>query len=398
MTVQIKEAAGTAVKTGPGRVKLTIISPGQGSSGNYSPEVLEQAAKDRVWPRGTQSHLDHNTEAERMERPEGSLRNLAGVLLEDAYVDTDGSLVAETRISSAWRDFVDDFGEFIGASIVASAEVSESKDGPVIERLIPSPFNRVDLVTVAGRGGRIAEVLEAAKVIEQRSVVQETTANDVDNYLRTAVRDAHRTDDDWAWLQDHDDTYVYYEQHGKTFRQQYTLDGVNVTLTGEPVEVRRRVEYDTLTTPEPEPTDTPSSPAGVTETQKEDAPMATTQIEEAELTELRESAGRVQTLEAELATERATRAEEATNARVAQAEAIVNEAFGDDAPAFLVESAKTLATAEDFDADALRTQATEAAAKIAEAHGAGTPRGNGETVTEAKTYTADDTITALEGK
>src|SRR6185312_8498863 len=154
------------------RVKLTLITPGKGTSGYYSAEVLEQAAKDRAFPRGTQVHVNHDSAVDRMDRPEGNLRNLAGVLLEDAYTDPSGALVAETRVGSAWRDFVEDFHEFIGASVSSSAEVSESKDGPVVERLIPSPFNRCDLVTVAGRGGKITEVLEAAKAIESRSNVR----------------------------------------------------------------------------------------------------------------------------------------------------------------------------------------------------------------------------------
>lgn len=440
MPTLIREAAG-ATKTGPGRVKLTIITPGKGASGTYTADVLEQAAKDRVWPRGTQSHIDHDTAVERMDRPEGSLRNLVGVLLEDAYVDTDGALVAEARISSAWRDFVDDFGEFIGASIVASAEVSKSKEGPVVERLIPSPFNRVDLVTVAGRGGRIAEVLEAAKAIESRSIVRETTASDIDGYLRAAVRDAHKTQDEYAWLQDYDETFVYFEKGGRIWRQTYTLAGVEATLTGEPAEVHRRVEYDPITsTPAVEAATVnvrmdadafmaeireaaadgqmPSSdvvsriaknhmkltktplpvPAGVQE-KKEAATMATTTIEEAELATLRENASRATAAEAELKTERENRAKEAKAARKDKADAIVKEAFGEDAPAFIVESARLLSESEDFDAEALRTSATEAAAKIAEAGGAGTPRGVGDTlVTESKPRTDEDITNALHGK
>ncbi|KAA0979890.1 hypothetical protein FQ154_01650 [Paeniglutamicibacter gangotriensis] len=392
MSTLIKEAA-TATRTGPGRVKLVLLTPGKGSSGTYTPEVIQQAATDRVWRRGSQSHINHDTAAERMERPEGNLRNLVGILDEDPYVDTDGALVAEAIIGSAWRDFVDDFKDHIGASIVASAEVSESKDGRIIERLIPSPFNRCDLVTIAGRGGRIAEVIEAAKVIEARSVVTETMANDVEQYLRAAVRDAHRDDEDYAWLQDYDDTNVYFEKLGKIHRQAYSLDGVNVTLSGEPVEVRRRVEYD--------PINSPATPAGVTE-KKEAATMATTQIEEAELATLRESASRAATVEAELAEARTLLAEAETARTKATAEAIVAEAFGDTEAKVTRAALITAAlAAEAFDADKLRADATEAAAEIAVTHGAGTPRGVGETakVTESgKTITSESIVSALHGK
>ena len=51
MTVQRVTEAVTATATpkGPGRVLLTIITPGQGSSGYYTPEVLERAATERVF-------------------------------------------------------------------------------------------------------------------------------------------------------------------------------------------------------------------------------------------------------------------------------------------------------------------------------------------------------------
>ncbi|MGO4297101.1 hypothetical protein [Glutamicibacter sp. MCAF14] len=385
----IRESA-TATRRGPGRILLTLISPGQGSSGDYTPEVLATAATERAFPRGTLGMIDHDTPTEMMERPEGSLRNLAIVLEEDAYVGEGGALQAEAKVASAWRDLVDDFHEHIGASIFASAEISVNESGKkIVERIIPNPFNRADLVTVAGRGGKIEQVLEAARVIESRSIIAEATAGDVRMWLQAAIRGSH---DDYAWVSDHDETYVYYEIGDKYFRQAYELTGVNVTLSGEPVEVRRRVEYD--------PVILPATPAGVTENEKEDATMATTQIEEAELTQLRESAGRVTALEAELqaekearAKEAADRAAEATANRVKEAKRIVAEAFGEDAPALYTRLAESAATPEDFDADKFRTEVQEAAAKTEADQGAGQPRGLGSTtVTESKTAVSDEDI------
>lgn len=393
----IRESA-TATRRGPGRILLTLISPGQGSSGDYTPEVLATAATERAFPRGTLGMIDHDTPTEMMERPEGSLRNLAIVLEEDAYVGEGGALQAEAKVASAWRDLVDDFHEHIGASIFASAEISVNESGQkIVERIIPDPFNRADLVTVAGRGGKIEQVLEAAKVIESRSIIAEATASDIRMWLQATIRGSH---DDYAWVADHDDTYVYYEIGDKYFRQAYELTGVNVTLSGEPVEVRRRVEYD--------PVILPATPAGVTENKKEDATMATTQIEEAELTQLRESAGRATALEAELqaekdarAKEAAERATEAQGNRVKEAKRIVAEAFGEDAPTLYTRLAESVATPEDFDADKFRTEVTEAAAKSEADQGAGTPRGMGTytpRATESKKISDDELIAALHGK
>ena len=390
MAKLITESTTAPQKTGPGKVLLELISPGQGSSGFYAPEVLEQAAKDRVFPRGTQSHINHDTELERHDRPAGDLRNLVGVTLEDAYIK-DGKLVAETRISSAWKDFVEEFHEFIGASINARAEVSE--DGLNIERILPSPFNRVDFVTVAGRGGRVAEVLESAKAIETRSIrATETTASDVEAYLRAAVRDAHRSEDDYAWMQDYDDAAVYFDKQSRTYKQAYSIAGVNVTLQGEPLEVRRRVEYDpvAVTAAEAAPTDSPPNPAGVTENRKEPT-VATTNIEESELSALRESSSRVTALEADNA-----------SLRLTVAEAVVAEAFADvEAPrttARIIEA--FTATGSTMTPDELRAEATESAAEWRVAHGEGTVSGVGNTasVQEArKNITDDDIVAALNG-
>ncbi|MFF5791124.1 hypothetical protein ACFY5D_03655 [Paeniglutamicibacter sp. NPDC012692] len=410
MSTLIKEAA-AATRTGPGRVMLTLITPGIGSSGEYTPEVLEQAAKDVVFPRGTQSHINHDTTIERMERPGGDLRNLAMVTVEDAvwqpdWVDPEtgvkGRLAAESRVSSAWRDFVEEFGEFIGASVVASADIKETSTGRVVEKLYPSKFNRCDLVTVAGRGGGISEVLEAARVIESRSMVSETVTADIGNYLRSAVRDTHGAGDRYAWLQDFDDTYVYFEQDSRTYRQEYALTGVNAALSGEPVEVRRRTEYDPVAVnTATESKNSPPVPAGATQ-KKEDAPMATTQIEEAELATLRESASRAATVEVELKEAQAKLAAAETARTQATAEAIVAEAFGDTEAKVTRAALITAAlAAESFDAEQLKADATEAAAEIAVTHGAGTPRGVGESakVTESgKTITSESIVSALHGK
>lgn len=250
MPTLITEAAKVA-RSGPGKILLTIITPGQGSSGYYPAETIKKAAEEKAFPRGTMGMVNHDTEQERADRPEGDLRNLIWVTLEDAYVNDEGALVAETRVLSAWRDFVEETYEFIGASISAAAQVRDTKEGRVIERLIPSPFNRADAVTVAGRGGQVSEILEAARVIESRSIVaNEVTADDVRVYLARAVRDSHsnRDNDEYAWMRDHDDAFVYFDKGGKSWRQTYTRDGVNVTLTGEPEEVLRRTEYDPVAT------------------------------------------------------------------------------------------------------------------------------------------------------
>lgn len=398
MAQRIQEAAASATRSGPGRILLTLITPGEGSSGYYSKEVLALAAEEKVWPRGTQSHVNHDTAFERQERPEGDLRNLAAVLVEDAYVNEAGALVAEARVGSQWRDFVEDFQEFIGASIVANAEVANGKNGRVIERLLPGPFNRVDLVTTAGRGGRIEEVLESARA----AAVGEALASDTESYLRAAVRQTHAGEESYAWMKDFDDANVYFDKEGRTYQQAYTLEGVNVTLSGDLVEVRRRVEYDPVTVDVTIEAlkDSLVNPAGVTENKKEDATMATVQIEEAELVTLRESASRVTVLEAEAATRKAKEEAEAKEAHKADLTSAVSEAFGEVSAPRVQAAIVAEAIASESTVEEAKKVAAEAAAELASLSGAGKPSGLGETnsVAESASEPTDaEVISALKG-
>lgn len=389
----VRESAGVTT-TGPGRMLIQLISPGQGSSGYYAPEVLEAAAADKVFPRGTQMHIDHDSAVESMDKPEGSLRNLAAVLQEDAYIDSNGNLVAEALVSSTWKTFLDEFKDYVGASINAAADIVKTSTGTVIERLLPHKFNRVDFVTVGGRDGKIIQVLESARATAEQAVVSEAFRQDKSEALQRAVRTSGTA---YAWMTDFDDDYVVYETDDGMFRRSYSLEGQEASLGDDEVAVRRRLEYD--------PIELPSETAGVQESanNSEEEIVAKVEIEETELAQLREAASRVQALEAE-AEQRAEReANEAKEARKATAASIVKEAFGtEDVPALFTRIAESAAADENFDAEAFRTEVSEAAAVQLVESGAGTPRGLGETgrVEESATPTRtdEDFVNALHGK
>lgn len=168
----VTETLASSVQVTGSKARYLIITPGEGSSAVYTREILEQAVADKVFPAGTQSHANHDTETDTAERPEGDIRNLVGSLTTDAYWDeTLGGLVAEVKIGTAWREFISDHHDVIGTSISAKAELNP--DGS-LARLVPDPFNRVDLVTVAGRGGKIVELLEHSKPTMNK-VVKETS-------------------------------------------------------------------------------------------------------------------------------------------------------------------------------------------------------------------------------
>ena len=114
-----------------GTVPIRIISPGTGSSGYYPPEVLEQAAADGVFPAGTHMYIDHPGATESVDRPERSLRDLAGVLATPARWDPnhpDGpGLYAEARIYQPWQPLINEMAADIGVSIRASGYAQDGE-------------------------------------------------------------------------------------------------------------------------------------------------------------------------------------------------------------------------------------------------------------------------------
>lgn len=129
--------------------------------------------------------------------------------------------------------------------------------------------------------------------------------------------------------------------------------------------------------------------------------MAT--IDDKELADLRESASRATTAEADIttATERATRAETAlTLANDKAAAAVVEAAFtaaGITAPKTAARLSKGYPVDESgvLDTTKLSDEIAESLAELQVANGAGTVRGLGDTVTESKTYSDDDVVNAL---
>lgn len=406
MAKLIHEAGTLSTAPGPGKLLIQLITPGWGSSGYYSPALLEQAAADKVFAKGTQMHIDHMSSSERREQPAGSVKTLAAVLTEDAVWDGE-RLVAEAMLGSQYRDVITEFADYIGTSIAAGADVTigeaEGRKGTIVEKLYPDALNRVDFVTVAGRGGKVEKVLES---IAGRAV--EATANETRAAINTAVRDAYQDDGVWVWVLDYDDTNVWFEQESadasKTWQQAYTLTGTVAELTGDLIEVRRVTSYEPVTPPAAEAAqNVPSNLAGSTETEEsKEIPMAKIEVDEAAHTAAVEASGRVPALEAENADLKAKLAEAAKKDNDATAAAVVAEAFdGISAPATVKLLASTYAlTAEDaVDTAALKAKAEEAAAEIAASFGAGKVRGVGHSaaVTESTDVADADVLTALKG-
>lgn len=300
--VTITEAQAAAAKKS-GRFLMQFISPGWGTSGYYSPEVLEAAAADRVIPKGTHMYADHPHQdgSGLDEHGNRSIKDLMAVVNEDARVAADGALVGEIAVVPAWQPLLDTVYESIGCSIRGGAEVTEGeaegRSGLIIEAL-SAPIMSVDFVTRPGRGGKVLQVLESAAA-NQRALdrgIAEATVNDTREALQTVLREAYGAGENtYVWVRDFDASTVWFEIEGRgavdagIYGQAYTsADGV-VALSGSRAEVRIQTTYVPVARPG----------STTTTTESEEDTMPNIQVDEAEHTRLVEQAGRVSTLESE---------------------------------------------------------------------------------------------------
>ncbi|AIY17777.1 hypothetical protein GUY44_07110 [Pimelobacter simplex] len=318
---------------GPGLRLVQLISPGWGSSGYYSPAVLEAAVADQVIPAGTHMYADHPTDIELMERPERSIKDLVSTTTTEARLATDadiaagaepGALVAEVRVVTPYRDLIDDLADDIGVSILGSATdtsigEADGRRGTIIEGL--AFVQSVDWVTRAGRGGRALSVLESARAGRRAAGrgLREATVNDTRDGLAVALRDAYGgSERTWVWVRDFDDSTVWFEIESEgdengIYGQPYTQSSSGaVELTGDRTEVRIVTTYVPATRPDEKKT---------TKESKEDT-MPKIEIEESEHTRLVETAGRVDALVSENA---ALKEKDARRTRADRAHELVAE-------------------------------------------------------------------------
>ncbi len=159
--VTLTEAATGTVKGRRFRARL-IAGDVQGSSGYYPAAMLRENAA--VFRAGLPVYLDHPGITEQHERPERSVRDLAGRLATEAVYERDG-LYADVQVYPHWAPVIEAMADDIGMSIRAAGTVEASTRsgirGPIVTALTEA--SSVDFVTQAGAGGRIVALLESAR-------------------------------------------------------------------------------------------------------------------------------------------------------------------------------------------------------------------------------------------
>nr|DAW17353.1 MAG TPA: Prohead core protein protease [Caudoviricetes sp.] len=166
MAVSLNESVDFSFSTSKGnKWKVKVIESGWGSSGYYGPEMLAEYGP-QVFKKGTKVFMNHPSQAESSDRPERDVHQLAGKLVRDSYFDeSTGSLISEIEFYSHYAPIIREMAEDVGLSIHALGEASvgeaEGREGPIIEALVADPLTSVDVVTVAGAGGKFLNLLES---------------------------------------------------------------------------------------------------------------------------------------------------------------------------------------------------------------------------------------------
>jgi hypothetical protein len=143
------------------RIKI-IEGDRQGSSAWYPKEALESGRG--LFKKGLRIYENHPSTDERFTQPERRVRDIIGVLSEDAEYDGK-DLYAKAKFYSEHQEFIRERAEdgVIGMSIRAEGEMRESDDGPVLERF--TAVHSVDVVTTPGAGGGFDTLLESERKI-----------------------------------------------------------------------------------------------------------------------------------------------------------------------------------------------------------------------------------------
>lgn len=164
MALKLSESTGFAPVSSKGnKWRVKVIESGWGSSGYYPAAMLSEYGPS-VFTKGTKVFMNHPSMSESSDRPERDVHQLAGKLVSDA-VFQEGALFADVEFYSHYAPIIREMAEDVGLSIHAFGEASvgeaEGRTGPIIESLVADPLTSVDVVTVAGAGGKFLTLLES---------------------------------------------------------------------------------------------------------------------------------------------------------------------------------------------------------------------------------------------
>ncbi len=160
------DEAATTYSPSTGNLTITVIKPGWSKNNRYySPALLKGAAN--IFE-GAKMFMDHATDKEASQRPEGSVRDWVGTIT-GVKAESDGTIKATANIhNEAFKTSLANLKKAgnlnqMGVSIRAFGEAkpgeAEGRKGTVVESLLGC--KSVDFVTFAGAGGQVESMSES---------------------------------------------------------------------------------------------------------------------------------------------------------------------------------------------------------------------------------------------
>jgi len=184
---RLSEDAGFNASQSGNKWHVKVIESGWGSSGYYGADMLREYGP-QVFKAGTKVFMNHPSAGESTDRPERDVHQLAGKLVSNAvFNEADKSLYADVKFYSHYAPIIKEMAGDVGLSIHAlgNATVGEAdgRKGPIIESLVEDPLTSVDVVTVAGAGGKFVSLLESYSRIEESTELVEDFDLDEGNQM-----------------------------------------------------------------------------------------------------------------------------------------------------------------------------------------------------------------------
>lgn len=180
--IALAESVSAAIPIAGSRWKARILEANRwGSSAYYPKEVIDRDGPT-IFKAGLHMYQNHLSETEQFDRPEGSVENLVGTLVTDAWVEEDG-LYAEVEFYESYAKRISEIHRDIGLSVRASGLTEEAemdgRYGPVVIGLLHA--DSVDVVTKAGAGGKLTSIIESDRNPAGRPIVAQegTSVTDV---------------------------------------------------------------------------------------------------------------------------------------------------------------------------------------------------------------------------
>ena len=164
-----------------GRWSAVFITPGRGTSGEWTEEVLERDGAHAL-KKGARCFVTHN----RLPNGEADPFTMWGVLAEDARYEAGVGLVGEIDVLKSWRERVEEVAPHTALSVYLWADTDEYG---TVTRIYEDVDNGVDLVSTPGRPGSalVQKRYESAKRASEKAAA--TSAEDKEEGSAAVTKD-----------------------------------------------------------------------------------------------------------------------------------------------------------------------------------------------------------------